>query len=244
MDQIRAVTSVALSLRKKAGLRVRLPLSKLTVVASDAAELELFEEIIRDELNVKAVEFVQLEAASAAEYGITSKLSINARAAGPRLGKDVQRVIKAARDGNWAQSDGVVTADGIELREAEYDLMLEVANDESDAALALLSDGGFVLLETQTTPMLEAEGLARDVVRAVQDARKSAGLDVSDRIRLKLVLDREGAAAVREFAELITAETLAVDLDVAEDDAVSVAESRIAVGDDSALIVTVEKAAV
>jgi isoleucyl-tRNA synthetase len=138
----------------------------------------------------------------------------------------------------------VVTADGIELREAEYDLMLEVANDESDAALALLSDGGFVLLETQTTPMLEAEGLARDVVRAVQDARKSAGLDVSDRIRLKLVLDREGAAAVREFAELITAETLAVDLDVAEDDAVSVAESRIAVGDDSALIVTVEKAAV
>jgi isoleucyl-tRNA synthetase len=122
--------------------------------------------------------------------------------------------------------------------------MLEVANDESDAALALLSDGGFVLLETQTTPMLEAEGLARDVVRAVQDARKSAGLDVSDRIRLKLVLDREGAAAVREFAELITAETLAVDLDVAEDDAVSVAESRIAVGDDSALIVTVEKAAV
>jgi isoleucyl-tRNA synthetase len=244
MDQIRAVTSVALSLRKKAGLRVRLPLSKLTVVASDAAELELFEEIIRDELNVKAVEFVQLEAASAAEYGITSKLSINARAAGPRLGRDVQRVIKAARDGNWAQSDGVVTADGIELREAEYDLMLEVANDESDAALALLSDGGFVLLETQTTPMLEAEGLARDVVRAVQDARKSAGLDVSDRIRLKLVLDREGAAAVREFAELITAETLAVDLDVAEDDAVSVAESRIAVGDDSALIVTVEKAAV
>jgi isoleucyl-tRNA synthetase len=216
----------------------------LTVVASDAAELELFEEIIRDELNVKAVEFVQLEAASAAEYGITSKLSINARAAGPRLGRDVQRVIKAARDGNWAQSDGVVTADGIELREAEYDLMLEVANDESDAALALLSDGGFVLLETQTTPMLEAEGLARDVVRAVQDARKSAGLDVSDRIRLKLVLDREGAAAVREFAELITAETLAVDLDVAEDDAVSVAESRIAVGDDSALIVTVEKAAV
>jgi isoleucyl-tRNA synthetase len=244
MDQIRTVSSVALSLRKKAGLRVRLPLSKLTVVAPEAAGLERFDAIIRDELNVKAVEFVQLEAASAAEYGITSRLTVNARAAGPRLGKEVQRVIKAAREGNWAQTDGAVTADGIELRDGEYDLVLEVAHDESDAALALLSDGGFVLLETRTTPMLEAEGLARDVVRAVQDARKSAGLDVSDRIELKLVLDREGAAAVREFAELITAETLAVDLTVAEDDAVGTAESRIVVGDDSAMIVTVEKAAV
>jgi isoleucyl-tRNA synthetase len=244
MDQIRTVSSVALSLRKKAGLRVRLPLSKLTVVAPEAAGLERFDAIIRDELNVKAVEFVQLEAASAAEYGITSRLTVNARAAGPRLGKEVQRVIKAAREGNWAQTDGAVTADGIELRDGEYDLVLEVAHDESDAALALLSDGGFVLLETRTTPMLEAEGLARDVVRAVQDARKSAGLDVSDRIELKLVLDREGAAAVREFAGLITAETLAVDLTVAEDDAVGTAESRIVVGDDSAMIVTVEKAAV
>jgi isoleucyl-tRNA synthetase len=244
MDQIRTVSSVALSLRKKAGLRVRLPLSKLTVVAPEAAGLERFDAIIRDELNVKAVEFVQLEAASAAEYGITSRLTVNARAAGPRLGKEVQRVIKAAREGNWAQTDGAVTADGIELRDGEYDLVLEVAHDESDAALALLSDGGFVLLETRTTPILEAEGLARDVVRAVQDARKSAGLDVSDRIELKLVLDREGAAAVREFAELITAETLAVDLTVAEDDAVGTAESRIVVGDDSAMIVTVEKAAV
>jgi isoleucyl-tRNA synthetase len=243
MDQIRTVSSVALSLRKKAGLRVRLPLSKLTVVAPDAAGLERFDAIIRDELNVKAVEFVQLEAASAAEYGITSKLTVNARAAGPRLGKDVQRVIKAAREGNWTQTDGAVTVDGIELRDEEYDLVLEVADNESDAAIALLSDGGFVLLETRTTPMLEAEGLARDVVRAVQDARKSSGLDVSDRISLKLVLDREGAAAVREFAQLITAETLAVDLAVAEDDAVSAAESRIAVGDDSAMIVTVEKAA-
>jgi isoleucyl-tRNA synthetase len=243
MDQIRTVSSVALSLRKKAGLRVRLPLSKLTVVAADAAGLERFDAIIRDELNVKAVEFVQLEAASAAEYGITSKLTVNARAAGPRLGKDVQRVIKAAREGNWTQTDGAVTVDGIELRDEEYDLVLEVADNESDAAIALLSDGGFVLLETRTTPMLEAEGLARDVVRAVQDARKSSGLDVSDRISLKLVLDREGAAAVREFAQLITAETLAVDLAVAEDDAVSAAESRIAVGDDSAMIVTVEKAA-
>jgi isoleucyl-tRNA synthetase len=243
MDQIRTVSSVALSLRKKAGLRVRLPLSKLTVVAPDAAGLERFDAIIRDELNVKAVEFVQLEAASAAEYGITSKLTVNARAAGPRLGKDVQRVIKAAREGNWTQTDGAVTVDGIELRDEEYDLVLAVADNESDAAIALLSDGGFVLLETRTTPMLEAEGLARDVVRAVQDARKSSGLDVSDRISLKLVLDREGAAAVREFAQLITAETLAVDLAVAEDDAVSAAESRIAVGDDSAMIVTVEKAA-
>jgi len=245
MDQVRTVSSVALSLRKKAGLRVRLPLPKLTVVAADSGALEPFDAIVRDELNVKAVEFVQLEDSSAAEYGVTSKLTVNARAAGPRLGKDVQRAIKAARDGHWSQSDGVVTAGDIELLDGEYELVLQVEarSDESDAALALLPDGGFVLLSTQTTPILEAEGLARDVVRAVQDARRAAGLDVSDRILLHLLLDREGAAAVREFADLITAETLAVDLEVTEDDGTVGAEGSTDVGDGCALIVTLEKAA-
>jgi isoleucyl-tRNA synthetase len=224
-------------------------LAKLTVVAADAAALEQFDAILRDELNVKTVEFVELRDTSAADYGITSKLTVNARAAGPRLGKDVQRAIKAAREGNWTQTDGGVTAGDIPLIDGEYDLVLEVAqrsDDDgatgTDAALALLPDGGFVLLETATTPMLEAEGLARDVVRAVQEARRGAGFEVSDRIRLGLTLDREGAAAVREFSELITAETLAVDLDITEDDETRGAEGSTAVGADSALIATVEKA--
>jgi isoleucyl-tRNA synthetase len=225
MDQIRSISSTALSLRKQSGLRVRLPLATLTVVAVNTDALRPFESILRDELNVKNVDLVELTATSADDYGITSRLTVNARAAGPRLGKEVQRVIRAARAGLWNEIDGVVSVDGIDLVEGEYELELEVASasgpEDSDAsasdteqssrALALLPGGGFVLLDTTTTPELEAEGLARDVIRAAQDTRRAAGFDVSDRIRLDLVFfSDEDARAVASVTEVdIAAETLA-----------------------------------
>ncbi|RFA14376.1 isoleucine--tRNA ligase [Subtercola boreus] len=206
MDRIRAISSSALSLRKANGLRVRLPLSSLTVVTENARALAAFEEILRDELNVKAVSFVEQSPTSAADFGITSRLTVNARAAGPRLGKQVQQVIKAARSGDWSEQNGVVTAGGIALEPAEYDLVLETAapdaaGEGSSSALALLPGGGFALLDTTTTPELEAEGLARDVIRAVQETRKGAGFDVSDRITLDLVFFSDADAdAVRSVA--------------------------------------------
>lgn len=213
MDQVRLISSTALSLRKQAGLRVRLPLAVLTVVTQNTGALARFEGILRDELNVKKVTLVEFTEGSAASYGITSRLTVNARAAGPRLGKNVQQVIKAARAGDWTENDGVVIAGGIELAEGEYELELSAgANDgDSGVALALLPGGGFILLDTTMTPGLEAEGLARDVIRAVQDTRKSAGFDVSDRIRLNLVFDDEAdAAAVESATDVeIAADTLA-----------------------------------
>jgi isoleucyl-tRNA synthetase len=181
---------------------VRLPLANLTVVTTNTQALAGFEGILRDELNVKTVTLVEQAPGSAESYGITSKLTVNARAAGPRLGKQVQQVIKAARTGDWSETDGVVTAGGIDLIAGEYDLELQAASTAADAesvlntsALALLAGGGFVLLETATTPELEAEGLARDLIRAVQDTRKSAGFEVSDRIRLDVVFFDEADAA-------------------------------------------------
>lgn len=218
MDQVRLISSTALSLRKQAGLRVRLPLADLTVVTQNTTALGRFDGILRDELNVKQVTLVEFGDDSAASYGITSRLTVNARAAGPRLGKSVQQVIKAARAGDWTESDGVVTAGGIELAEGEYDLELSAGSndDESGAALALLPGGGFILLDTSMTPELEAEGLARDVIRAVQDTRKSAGFDVSDRIRLSLVFDDEtDAAAIEAATEVeIAGDTLATQFGV------------------------------
>ena len=216
MDRVREISSSALALRKIHNLRVRLPLSALTVVAPDAAALAPFEAILRDELNVKAVEFVVEQPTSAADYGITRRLVVNARAAGPRLGKDVQLAIQAARGGDWFETGGVVTAGGLRLEPGEYELVLETAGDAASRALALLPSGGFVLLETATTPQLEAEGAARDLIRAVQDARKAAGLDVSDRIALALTLDPAGAAAARAYESLIAGETLAVSVAIRE----------------------------
>lgn len=214
MDAVREASSVANALRKKEGLRVRLPLAKLTVVTAHAAALAQFEDILRDELNVKAVELVELGEDTAAEYGISHRLTINARVAGPRLGKQVQQAIRAAKDGFWTEQDGVVTVDGLALQPGEYDLVLETTGRPEGEALALLPAGGFVLLDTRTTPELEAEGLARDVIRAVQDTRKAAGFDVSDRIRLTLAFsDEADAAAVESAFEVadIAGETLALE---------------------------------
>ncbi|AYG05132.1 isoleucine--tRNA ligase [Gryllotalpicola protaetiae] len=218
MDTVRQIASTGLALRKANGLRVRLPLAQLTVVVPDAGVLSDFEGILRDELNVKAVALVAETPTSADDYGITRRLSVNARAAGPRLGKQVQDAIRAARSGDWSEADGAVVAGGIALEAGEYELVLEVAQTSEDAseALALLPGGGFVLLDTHVTPELAAEGTARDLIRSVQDARKAAGLDVSDRIRLRLTLETESARAARTHAELIAAETLAVDYAVTE----------------------------
>ncbi|WP_353827605.1 isoleucine--tRNA ligase [Agromyces sp. SYSU T0242] len=232
MDAVREVTGAVLALRKQAGRRVRLPLASLTVVTADAAALAPFEAILRDELNVKRVELVALDESSAAAYGVTKRLTVNARAAGPRLGKQVQQAIGAARSGDWSVDGDAVVAGGIALEPGEYDLVLEAGGADADgSALGLLADGGFALLEIATTPELEAEGMARDIVRAVQESRKAAGLEVGDRIRLTLALDAPSAAAARAHRDLITGETLAVDLDVRDlDDAEADAVKPLAGG--------------
>src|SRR5690606_38306822 len=105
--------------------------------------------------------------------GITRRLTVNARALGPRIGKQVQQVIAASKAGDWSADDaGVVTAGGVVLEHGEYEL--EFVAEDPTAAIGFLPGGGFVVLDTVVTPELEAEGLARDVVRAVQEARRAA----------------------------------------------------------------------
>ena len=215
MDELRQITSQALALRKANRLRVRLPLAKLRVVTAHKKALAPFEHILREELNVKKVKLKPLTDDSADTHGIVHTLSVNARAAGPRLGKEVQQVIRAAKAGDWSETDGVVTAGGIALEPGEYELTLSTGDAGEDRdALGLLPGGGFVLLRTETTPELEAEGIARDAIRAVQEARKNAGLDVSDRIVLELLASPGDAQALEAHTDLIAAETLAVGLTV------------------------------
>jgi isoleucyl-tRNA synthetase len=153
------------------------------------------------------------------DFGISTRLTVNARAAGPRLGKDVQLVIRASKQGDWSVSeDGTVTAGGLVLVEGEYALETVVADvpdgvsatePASSRVTATLSNNGFVVLDTTVTAELAAEGLARDVIRAVQQARRDAGLDVSDRISLTVSGDDEVWAATVAHQELIMLETLA-----------------------------------
>ena len=236
MDRVREIASSGNALRKTRGLRVRLPLGGLTVVAQDATSLDEFSDILRDELNVKSVDLAELRESSLGEFGITRRLSVNARALGPRVGKDVQRIIQAAKAGDWSADGDTVTAGGTVLEPGEYELELQA--EDPDSAIAFLSGNGFVVLDTHLTAELEAEGLARDVVRAVQQARKDSGLDVGDRIALTIAGDPEAIAAVEAHRELIAAETLAVSVEARE---AETGARGTAVGSDSSVTITVSK---
>ncbi len=219
MEATRAVCSAGSSLRKAHRLRVRQPLAGMTVVVPDGRALAgTFESIVADELNLKSVTLRDAAETSPADYGISQQLKVNARAAGPRLGKGVQAVIKAAKSGDWsAAEDGTVAAGGVELAEGEYELQTVVGDDAAaDSAVTVLPGGGFLVLDTALTPELEAEGVARDMVRAVQQARKDAGLQVSDRIRTTITDTPAVVAAVDAHRDLVAGETLSVELELIE----------------------------
>jgi isoleucyl-tRNA synthetase len=216
MDQVREVCSATSALRKAGGLRNRLPLSRLTVVVDDPAALAGFEGIVRDEVNVKDVRLLPAASPEAASYGVEQRLTVIARAAGPRLGKDVQRAIKGSKSGDWSVAeDGTVTSGGLALHGGEYTLDTVAGSADGGTATGVLRSGGFVVLDTEVTPELAAEGLARDLVRAIQQARRDAGLEVSDRIALAVAGSAAVRSAARAHEELITRETLATSYEVA-----------------------------
>ncbi|MFJ9314081.1 isoleucine--tRNA ligase [Pimelobacter simplex] len=241
MDQVREVCSATSALRKAAKLRNRLPLSALTVVVDDPAALEPFAAIVADEVNVRAVRLLAADSDEAAGYGVEQKLSVNARAAGPRLGKDVQLAIKGSKSGDWSvAADGTVTAGGLALVEGEYSLETVVGDAAEGTATGMLPSGGFVVLDTVVTPELAEEGLARDLVRAVQQLRRDSGLDVTDRIELTVSGGAPVLAAARAHEALIAGETLATSYTVAEERAPGATE--VVVGDGEKAALSLERA--
>jgi len=230
------VCSAALSLRKARQLRVRLPLASLTVAHEAAPTLSEFADIIKDEVNVKDL-VLHDDPASLGEF----QLTVNPRVLGPRLGKRVQEVIRAVKAGQWTQQGDVVTAADVDIQPGEYELRLTAADPDSTTALPARAaePGGLIALDTAVTPELEAEGTARDVIRVVQQARKDADLDVSDRIRLAVGADGPVADAVRAHARIIAGETLATELTVRS--AAEVTAQPQPVGDGGEVRVTLAK---
>jgi isoleucyl-tRNA synthetase len=202
MDLAREVCSSTLRVRKAHQRRVRQPLASLTVAVPGADRLAGFTSLIADEVNVKSVVLTDDVAAVA-----THELQVVPAALGPRLGGSTQAVIKAVKTGDWQQQGDVVVAGGFELQPGEYQLKLVVAGDGASTSLA--GGAGVVVLDIELTPELEAEGVARDLVRLVQQARRDAGLAVSDRITLVLGVPESIRRRLAPHEGFVADETLA-----------------------------------
>jgi isoleucyl-tRNA synthetase len=212
MDMVADVVSRTLSVREGERIRVRQPLRRLIVAASDESReaLKSFESHVLDELNVKGLEFVE----SVDKY-VSYEVRPNAKTVGPRFGKEITRIAqllgeKSAKEMASTVGGGetlVLEADGKRWELAPEDIVVEwnfpdslVLNDAAEPVL---------LLDTEITEELRHEGYARDLVRHVQQIRKEIGLEIQDRIKLRFESSHAGIqAAINQHKDYICEETL------------------------------------
>jgi isoleucyl-tRNA synthetase len=195
-------------MRRTQDVRVRQPLRSLTVAGPRVERLRPFLPLIQDEVNVKEVRLSE-----EIEQFASFQLQVNARLLGPRLGPVMKTVIADAKQGRWTRKgDGGVEVAGQVLSEDEYGLLLRPA--EGVACQALSTNDMVAVLDFELSESLVQEGKARDLVRVIQQARREAGLHVSDRIRLSLSLPPDWKAAATAFRDYLAENTLASELDV------------------------------
>ena len=208
--------SLGRAARMKANLKVRQPLARLLVRARDAAgqaALMRLADQLKEELNVKAVEPL-----AASESVVSYRVRPNLPALGPKYGKQLGavRAALAAADRD-AIARQALRGEPVQLLEnivlAPDELLIDAVEH---AGYAVIEEGGYtVALDTALTPALVREGMARDLVRAVQEARKAAGLDIADTIALWVDMDTEDADATEtrrmldEYRRYVSGETLA-----------------------------------
>ncbi|MEJ2752608.1 MAG: DUF5915 domain-containing protein, partial [Chloroflexota bacterium] len=242
LDKMRlAITTASLgrSARGTADIKLRQPLAAARVnVGSQQEQEDLLElvGVLKEEINVKEIEVVS-EVGELVNY----KLLPNNRVLGPRLGKMFPRVKAALDEIDPAQAarllqageEIVVTVDGQAFELGNDDVLVQT---ESRGGLAVASDKGVtVAVDTELTPELLREGYARDLVRALNNMRKEAGLDISDRIEVAYEAGGEAGTAFRDFGDYIAQETLAVRLEPGPM-AGALYESSVSVGEDDVLI--------
>jgi isoleucyl-tRNA synthetase len=211
MDLIREIASTALRLREESGLRVRLPLNCLTIAGTEVAIVPELTHLLTDEVNVKSVQFSE----DINQYA-SFTLQPNGGVLGPRLGGKVQEVFAAARSGDFIQNDdGTVTICDEVLEPNEFELALN--SPEGTTAATLSGENIVVVLDAELTPELQIEGLARDVVRQVQQARREADLVVTDRIKLWLEGSEDLLQAVNTHESYVASQVLATEILIGKD---------------------------
>ena len=214
-DVVQRVVGLGRSARNQTKLKVRQPLPRLLVRVPDAdtaSAVQRHEAQILEELNVKALELIAQDA-ELVSYRIKPNL--------PRIGKRYGKLIPAIREALSAADGSAIAAsvaagEGFELEAGGETIAFEaedvLVESESAEGYTSAEEGGYlVALDTRLTDELRTEGLARELVRTVQEARKQAGLEVSDRIVLRIDGSDAATAAIAAHRDFIMSETLAVE---------------------------------
>lgn len=207
IELARTIVNLGHAIRGKKKIKVRQPLQSVSIGLPKSFNpeiLRLQEGVICEELNVKSL--LILEAAG----DLAEFLAIpDAKILGPKYGKDVQKIIQAAKAGNFELMDsGQVKIGEFLLEENEIELAFK-----GKEGVDIESQNGIVVsLDTEITPELAQEALMREVVRHIQEMRKEANYEVSDRILLRIKASDDLKRAVQEYADTIKNETLADEL--------------------------------
>ncbi|GEM48275.1 isoleucine--tRNA ligase [Deinococcus cellulosilyticus] len=216
MNAVIRVVALGRAVRGQNNIKNRQPLPRVLLRARSKEQtqsLGRFVEQIKEELNVKEVELLD-QYADLVQYTLKPNLPV----VGKKVGKQVP-VLKKALDQADASyvarmvRDNLafeVEADGVRFELQPNEVLVDAKSPEGYAALE--DQGYLVAFDTQISRELELEGLMRDIVRSVQNARKDAGLEVSDRIRLTLDFSGDMLEAAQAFRDTIAEETLSVDV--------------------------------
>ena len=202
MDAVRAVVELGRAARDNANMKVRQPLRAVIVATEDDTrrrQLAMHIDLIRSELNVKEVQL----ATSAEEFAQTEVMP-NFRLLGPKYGKDAGRIQALLKDGRYERANGELKVGDWVLTGDEF----EVRTRAREGYAVVDGDGFAVALDTEITPELALEGRARDLIRQIQDMRKQAGLEMTDRITIRYT--EEQADLFDAHREWILKETLGV----------------------------------
>jgi len=217
MKKAQVISSLVRTMREKSNLKVRQPLRRILLPIADAKErreLEKVREIILDEVNVKAVEYVNDESGI-----VNKKAKPNFKTLGKKFGKDVNAVASLVRELSASQistleKNGEYTLDlsGKEIKIQLEDV--EILREDIEGWL-VASDSDLKLtiaLDTELDDNLRNEGLVRELVSRIQSIRKDSGLEITDRIKLYLALPARMKVAVESYKDYVMTETLAVEL--------------------------------
>jgi isoleucyl-tRNA synthetase len=229
MGLARQIASLGLSARGNANLKVRQPLAKALVHAeSGTSQLPNYlTDIVKDELNVKKIEFV-----GKAGQLVTYRLQPNNTRLGPQFGQDFPKLRAAIEAADAAESKalldaGEVVTVKIGKETVELTVLDLIVNSQPTEGLAVAADKGVTVgLDTAITPELKSEGLARELVRRIQDLRKKANFNIEDRINTYYQTDGELTAVFSHWADYIKAETLSEQLTAGEASAGAFSEEQ------------------